>query len=78
MSNGNLPLDVLEQRAAEQRNRIHQSVDDLKQLKTSVTENVRETLDVNRQARQHFWTAAGAASLVALVFGYALAGVFVD
>jgi len=78
MSNGNLPLDVLEQRAAEQRKTIHQSVNDLKQLKTSVTANVREKLDVNRQARQHFWAAAGTASLVALVFGYGLAGVFVD
>lgn len=78
MSNGNIPLDVLEQRAAEQRNKIHQSVDDLRQLKTGVTENVREKLDVKRQARQHFWTATGAVSLVALVFGYGLAGVFVD
>lgn len=78
MSNGNVPLDVLEQRAAEQRTKIHQSVDDLRQLKTSVTENVREKLDVKRHARQHFWVAAGAASLVALVFGYGLASVFVD
>ena len=78
MSNGGVPLDVLQQRAAEQRNKIHQSVDELKQLKTSVTENVREKLDLQRQARRHFWTAAGAASLVALVFGYGLAGVFVD
>jgi hypothetical protein len=78
MSDGNVPLDVLEQRAAQQRNKIHESVDELKQLKTSVTENVREKLDVNRQARQHFWTATGVVSLVALVFGYGLAGVFVD
>ncbi len=78
MTNGGVPLDILEQRAAEQRKRIHQSVDDLKQLKTSVTENVREKLDVKRQAREHFWPAAGVAGLVAVVFGYALAGIFVD
>jgi hypothetical protein len=78
MSNGGAPLDVLQQRAAEQRKKIHQSVDELKQLQTNVTENVREKLDVKRHARQHFWAAAGAASLVALVFSYGLAGVFVD
>ncbi len=78
MTNGGIPLDVLEQQAAEQRKRIHQSVDDLKELKTSVTANVRETLDPKRQAREHFWAATGVASLVALVLGYGLAGVFVD
>ena len=78
MSNGGVPLDILEQRAAEQRQRIHQSVDDLKQLKTSVTANVREKLDVKRQARLHFWGATGVVSVVALVFGYSLAGIFVD
>lgn len=78
MSNGGVPLDALEQRAAEQRNRIHQSVGDLKELKTNVEANVREKLDVKRQAREHFWPAAGVVSLVALVFGYGLAGVFVD
>ena len=73
MSNGNLPLDVLEQRAAEQRKRIHQSVEEFKELKTSVTANVREKLDVKRQAREHFWAATGVVSVVALVFGYGLA-----
>lgn len=77
MSNG-IPIEILEQRAAEQRTKIHESVEELKQLKTSVQKNVRETLDIKRQAREHFWAAAGAASIVALVFGYGLAGVFAD
>ena len=73
-----VPLDVLEQRAAAERAKLHRSVEDLIQLKTNAQDTVREKLDVRRQARQHFWTATGAASLVALVFGYSLAGVFVD
>jgi hypothetical protein len=78
MSNDNIPLDVLEKRAAEQRKKIDNSVDDLKQLKANLTENVRETLDVKRQARDHFWTAVGVASLVALVVGHGIAGIFAD
>jgi ElaB/YqjD/DUF883 family membrane-anchored ribosome-binding protein len=78
MSNGNIPLDVLEQRAAEQRKKIDNSVDDLKQLKSNLTDNVRETLNVKRHARDHFWTAVGVASLVALVVGHGIAGIFAD
>ncbi len=73
-----LPLETLEQRAATERAKLHRSVEDLMQLKTNAQETVREKLDLRRQARQHFWPAAGAASLVALVFGYSLAGVFAD
>ena len=78
MNHTDANLDLLQQRAAEQRKEIHRSVTELKQLKTNVTANVREKLDPKRQAREHFWTVAGAAGLVALVFGYGLAGVFVD
>ena len=78
MNNSGVPLDELTRRAAEERKRIHRSVGELKELKTNVEANVREKLDVKHQARQHFWPAAGVVSLVALVFGYGLAGVFVD
>jgi len=78
MNNSDANLDILQQRAAEQRNQIHKSVTELQQLKTNVTANVREKLDPKRQAREHFWTITGVASLVALVFGYGLAGVVVD
>ena len=77
MSN-ELPLEALEQRAASERAKLHRSVEDLRQLKTNAQETVREKMDVKRQAREHFWAATGVASLVALVFGYSLAGVFVD
>ena len=77
MNNG-MPLEELEKRAAAERAKIHCSVEDLLQLKTNAEETVREKLDVRRQARQHFWPAAGVASFIALVFGYTVAGVFFD
>ena len=73
-----LPLEELEHRAAAERAKLHCSVEDLRQLKSNAQETVKEKLDVRRQAREHFWAATGVASLVALVFGYSLAGVFVD
>jgi ElaB/YqjD/DUF883 family membrane-anchored ribosome-binding protein len=77
MNNG-IPFEELERRAAAQRTQIHQSVDELKELKTNVTENVKEKLDPKHLAREHFWPAVGVASLLALVIGHGLAGVFVD
>jgi ElaB/YqjD/DUF883 family membrane-anchored ribosome-binding protein len=71
-------LDVLQQRAAEQRTKIHQSVQELKQLRTSVEANVREKLDPKRQAREHFWAAAGIAGFLGLMLGHGIAGVFVE
>jgi ElaB/YqjD/DUF883 family membrane-anchored ribosome-binding protein len=77
MNNG-IPFEELEARAAAQRVKIHQSVGELKELKTNVTENVKEKLDPKRLAREHFWAAVGVASLLGLVLGHGLAGVFVD
>jgi hypothetical protein len=75
------PSEVLEQHAAEQRQRLHNAVGELRsslaRLRSSVEENVRERLDVNRFARRHLWKLASAASLVALAAGYRIAGVFV-
>lgn len=68
-----LPADILEQRAAEQRRRLHNSVSE---LRNSVRERVRERLDVKRNARQYLWPATGALSLIALVMGYGVAGMF--
>lgn len=70
-----LPTDVLEQRAADQRRRLHNSV---VELRASVRSEVREKLNVKKAAREHLWPAAGALSLVGLVLGYGLAGIFVD
>ena len=68
-----LPAEILEQRAADQRRRLHNSVSE---LRTSVRERVRERLDVKRNARHYLWPASGALSLVALVMGYGIAGMF--
>ncbi len=63
------PTDVLEQRAAEQRRQLHNSVAELKT-------NLRERLDVKKAARQYLWPAAGALAFVGLLLGYGITGVF--
>jgi hypothetical protein len=68
-----LPADVLEQRAAEQRRRLHNSVSE---LRTTVRQRVREKLDVKRNARHYLWPATGGVSLLALMLGYGVAGMF--
>lgn len=67
------PAEVLEQRAAEQRQRIHHSVDE---LKSSLRETVREHLDVENYARAYIWQFVAVTSVVALVSGYGIAGMF--
>jgi hypothetical protein len=64
-----LPAEILEARAAEQRRRLHDSLQDLRGA-------VRERLDVRRNVRQHFLPVAGVAGMVGLVFGYRFAGIF--
>ena len=68
-----LPSEVLEQRAAEQRHRLHNSVADLRE---SVRENVRERLDVRRYLRQYMWPVTMGCSVVGLLLGYQFAGMF--
>ena len=74
------PSEILEQRAAEQRKRLHNSVSDLRSsltdLKSSVEENVRERLDVTRFARQHLGALAAGVSVMAMLAGYGVAGMF--
>jgi hypothetical protein len=73
MSSNNLPADMLEQRAAEQRRRLHNSVGE---LRSSVTEAVREKLDFKRYLREYMGPAATAAAIVGLLLGYHTAGMF--
>jgi hypothetical protein len=77
---GNPPTELLERRAAEQRQRIHESVGELKSsltdLKSWVRENIREHLDMNGYARQHFRVMAAGATAFALLLGYGIAGAF--
>ena len=68
-----VPTEILEQRAAEQRDRIHESVSE---LKSSMKETLRERLDVESYTRKHLWPILGVASFVGLMAGYATAAVF--
>ncbi len=73
MSSNNLPADMLEQRATEQRRRLHNSVGE---LRSSVTEAVREKLDFKRYLREYMGPAASAAAICGLLLGYNTAGIF--
>jgi hypothetical protein len=64
-----MPTDLLELRAEEQRRRLHNSVSELRT-------QVREKLDVKKNAREYVWPASGAMALVGLVLGYGFAGIF--
>lgn len=64
-----LPTDILELRAAEQRRKLHNSVSELRT-------QMREKLDVTRNAREYVWPASGVVGLIGLVLGYGLAGIF--
>ena len=68
-----VPTSTLEQRAIEQRRRMHNTVAELRE---QVRETVREKLDVQRYAREYAWPAAGAAALFSLLLGFGTAGVF--
>ena len=65
-----MPTDILELRAADQRRRLHNSVVELKS-------QMRETLDVKRAAREYLLPASGAAALIGLVLGYGMGGMVV-
>ena len=64
-----LPADVLEERAAEQRRRLHESVAELRS-------SVRQRLDVKRNVSRNFWPAAAMVAAATLLFGYLAAGFF--
>lgn len=63
--------DVWEQRAASQRERMHESVKELRST-------VRERLDVHRTACIYFGPLSAVAGLVAFAMGYLIAGAFRD
>ena len=62
-----ISTDLLEQRATSQRQRLHDSVIEL-----------RQHLDPQKSARTYFWRASAAAALLALALGYAVAAAFTD
>lgn len=73
MNMSQIPSEVLEQRAAEQRRRLHNSVSE---LRSSVTEVVREKLGVKRYVVRYMGPATAATALLGLMFGYGTAGLF--
>ena len=64
-----MPVDVLEERAADQRRQLHNAVVELKS-------NLRQSLDIRRNARRYLLPAAGAAAVLGLVMGYGFTGIF--
>jgi hypothetical protein len=64
-----LPTDALEKRAESQRQRLHESVIELRTT-------VRDRLDVQKAARSHLWQASAVVGLLALAAGYGVAGAF--
>ena len=68
-----LPAEILEQRAAEQRRRLHSTVSELRST-------VKDRLDVRRNAedytRQHYPRTAAAAGALGLALGWLVGGAF--
>ena len=64
-----LPVDILEKRAAEQRRELHNTVIELRRT-------MKERLDVKRNVREHLWSTAAAMALLGFVLGYSLTGIF--
>lgn len=58
-----LPAEILEQRAAEQRLRLHNSV-------AEIRSQVKERLDYRKVTRQNLAQATGAAAMFGLMLGY--------
>jgi hypothetical protein len=66
------PVDRLEILALQQRNNVH---DTLEEVKGKVVE-VRAKFDPNANAREHFLAASLIVSSIAFVAGYGFAGIF--
>ncbi len=64
-----LSVDSLERRADDERRRLQRTFESLRHT-------VQETLDVKHNAREFFWAASATATVIGLVLGYTLAGVF--
>ncbi len=69
----NLPADILEQRAAEQRRRLHNSV---AELKTTMREKLDWRRNARQYSRQYFPQATAAAAVVGLTTGWVFGGIF--
>lgn len=66
------PVDDLALKAIEQRHQLHERAEELKEK----IQDTREKLDIKRNARQRFGTAAIVVAAVGLFSGFATAGMF--
>lgn len=66
-----LPTHDLVEKAAEDRRRLHSSVEELRG-------HLKDTLDVKKNTREHLGLACGVAALLGVTVGYAFTGIFVD
>ncbi|MCU1286364.1 MAG: hypothetical protein JWO13_2714 [Acidobacteriales bacterium] len=69
MTSEPLPVDVYEARAAQQRQKLHGAVGDLRDV-------LRHKLDVKANAREYMATASGVLAIIGLAIGYSLGGIF--
>lgn len=64
-----LPSYELEEKAAEERRRLHSAV-------TQLRLKVRDRLDVQKNTREHLGPICGVTGLLAFVVGYSFTGIF--
>lgn len=64
-----LPSYELEEKAAEERRRLHSSV-------TQLRLKMRDRLDVQKNTREHLGLICGVAGLLSFVVGYSFTGIF--
>jgi hypothetical protein len=64
-----IPVDVLEKRAAEERQQLHNSVQELRQT-------VHERLDVKTNVRKHLGAVTCILAVAGVALGYAVTGIF--
>jgi hypothetical protein len=69
MTSHQLGVDILEQRAAAQRQHLHDNVVELRHA-------VREKLNVKRTLNSFLWPASAVMALVGLAAGYLVTGMF--
>ena len=69
MTSSSMPVEILEERAADQRRQLHNTVVELKS-------SLRESFGLRRNAREYLLPAAGVAALFGLLLGYGLTGMF--
>jgi hypothetical protein len=70
------PVDKLELRAMQERQRLHDRATEFKTKLEVTRENLRGNLSLEKQSREHFGSAALIVSVAGLLAGYALTGIF--